>query len=299
VAEHAGVRRTATGLFVAAVVVFLIAAYVGLVFYENTFGLGASVIYKIPLVYWFIAFAVIFVLLFVALLILYLTARPSSEPRTTMYVEETAPEPGPVMMGEAEAAELTPEEVRPLELDAEAEALIVKCTNCGTEFELPYSTERPLHGTCPQCDEEVVLEEGEEILTAKGQPVIDIEGIGPEYAQRLAEAGVTTTEQLRAASAARLAAQTGIPQKTIRTWKSMADLIRLKGIGKQYAELLARAGIHSAAELARETPERLVSRLKAYLESLDQPPLKGGVNAKLTRKWITAARKGELDAGLE
>jgi predicted flap endonuclease-1-like 5' DNA nuclease/predicted RNA-binding Zn-ribbon protein involved in translation (DUF1610 family) len=295
VAETAGVRRTATGLFTVAVIVFILAAYIGLVFYNNTFSLGAGPIHQVPLVYWFLVFAVALALILVALLILYFV--PSKAGQRAVGDETYTPIQSVTAPAEPEAKNVTPYGA-PLEMDAETEALLVKCTNCGTEFELPYTTERPIHGTCPQCGEDVVLEEGEGVLTAKGQPVIDIEGIGETYAQKLAEAGITTTEQLRAASPVRLAAQTGIPQKTVRTWQSMADLIRLKGIGKQYAEVLARAGIGSARELAQETPERLVSRVKAYLASLEKSPIRGGIDTKLARRWITAARKGSLDAGL-
>jgi len=71
----------------------------------------------------------------------------------------------------------------------------------------------------------------------KNMPKIeDIEGIGPEYAKKLTEAGVTSVAQLLKVGAdpkgrEELAAKTGIDRKLILEWVNHADLYRIKGIG--------------------------------------------------------------------
>ena len=46
-----------------------------------------------------------------------------------------------------------------------------------------------------------------------------------------------------------LAEKTGISESVILKWVNMADLFRVKGIGKQYAELLEKAGVDTVKEL--------------------------------------------------
>ena len=76
----------------------------------------------------------------------------------------------------------------------------------------------------------------------------EIEGIGPNYAAKLKEAGIATTDQLLAkggAAAGReaLAKNTGIGAAVLLEWVNHADLSRIKGIGWEYADLLEEAGV--------------------------------------------------------
>ena len=80
--------------------------------------------------------------------------------------------------------------------------------------------------------------------------------IGPAHGQKLAEAGVTTTEALLergATSAGRsaLAEATGISGTLILEWVHHVDLMRLDGVGPEYPDLLEAAGVESPAELAQ------------------------------------------------
>jgi len=97
--------------------------------------------------------------------------------------------------------------------------------------------------------------------------ISSIEGIGPAFQKKLEVAGVTTVEGLLKkgatdSSRATLAEATGIPQKRIDTWVSMADLFRIKGIGRQFAELLVRSGVGSAAELVNADAVSLRTKLE-------------------------------------
>jgi predicted flap endonuclease-1-like 5' DNA nuclease len=90
----------------------------------------------------------------------------------------------------------------------------------------------------------------------------DIEGIGPEEAAKLAAVGVTTTGGLLATGAKpagrdEIAAATGISSKLILEWVNHADLMRIKGVGSEYSDLLEAAGVDSPAELAQRNPANL------------------------------------------
>jgi predicted flap endonuclease-1-like 5' DNA nuclease len=90
----------------------------------------------------------------------------------------------------------------------------------------------------------------------------DVEGIGPTYAAKLIEAGVSTTDALleRGSTATgrdRLAEATGISERQLLEWVNHADLMRINGVGSEYADLLEAAGVDSCAELARRNAANL------------------------------------------
>jgi len=96
--------------------------------------------------------------------------------------------------------------------------------------------------------------------------VIHIEGIGEVYAGKLAEAGVPTTDALLEAGATpqgreALCEKTGIGHTLILKWVNRADLFRVEGIGEQYSDLLAAAGVETVLELAQRVPEHLHQKL--------------------------------------
>jgi predicted flap endonuclease-1-like 5' DNA nuclease len=95
----------------------------------------------------------------------------------------------------------------------------------------------------------------------------EVEGIGPAYAARLAAAGVGTTDELLDAGATaagrdRLAETTGISGKLILEWVNHVDLMRIRGVGSEYADLLEAAGVDSPAELARRNAANLAGTIQ-------------------------------------
>lgn len=96
--------------------------------------------------------------------------------------------------------------------------------------------------------------------------VIDIEGVGAAYAEKLVAAGVNTAAQLLekcATPAGRnaLEAETEISGKLILKWANHADLFRVKGVGPQFAELLEAAGVDTVKELAHRKAENLAAKM--------------------------------------
>ena len=96
--------------------------------------------------------------------------------------------------------------------------------------------------------------------------IIDIEGIGKVYAEKLKDAGFTTVESLLKAGASPkgrqdLAEETGISGKLILEWVNLADLFRIKGVGEEYSDLLEEAGVDTVPELAQRNAENLYTKL--------------------------------------
>jgi len=90
----------------------------------------------------------------------------------------------------------------------------------------------------------------------------DVEGIGPVDAGKLANAGVSTTDDLlergaKTSGRDSLQAATGISGKLILEWVNHVDLMRIKGVGSEYSDLLEAAGVDSPAELANRNAANL------------------------------------------
>lgn len=95
----------------------------------------------------------------------------------------------------------------------------------------------------------------------------EIEGIGPAYGAKLKAAGINTVEELleKGASAkgrSALAEVSGITETLILKWANHADLIRINGVGPQFAELLEAAGVDTVKELRQRNAANLAAKMK-------------------------------------
>jgi len=93
-----------------------------------------------------------------------------------------------------------------------------------------------------------------------------VEGIGEAYAQKLVDAGISTTEALLEQGGSskgrkEITEKTGISPTLILRWVNRVDLFRVKGIGEEYADLLEAAGVDTVPELAQRNPENLYQKL--------------------------------------
>jgi len=90
----------------------------------------------------------------------------------------------------------------------------------------------------------------------------EVEGIGPVYAEQLALAGIATADALLEQGAkpggrAAIEKATGISGTLILKWVNRIDLMRIKGVGGEYSDLLEAAGVDSPAELANRNAANL------------------------------------------
>lgn len=124
-------------------------------------------------------------------------------------------------------------------------------------------------------------------------PVIDIEGIGPTYAEKLNHLGIKTTGDLLERGRTKkgreqIAHDTNIPESLILTWVNHCDLMRIKGIAAQFAELLEAAGVDSVKEFAHRNAENLHNKL---VETNDKFGLSGRVpSAETLAEMIEQAK---------
>jgi len=93
-----------------------------------------------------------------------------------------------------------------------------------------------------------------------------IQSMDYRSATKLRKAGVRTTDSLLKAASTRtgrrrLAKETGLPESDILGWVNRADLLRITGVGSEYADLLEVAGVDTIRELRRRNPERLLEAM--------------------------------------
>jgi predicted flap endonuclease-1-like 5' DNA nuclease len=124
--------------------------------------------------------------------------------------------------------------------------------------------------------------------------IIDVEGIGEVYAPKLKEVGIASTgallkEGATPAGRKKIEKATGIGHALILRWVNHVDLFRIKGVQKQYAELLEASGVDSIPELAQRDPTHLHPKLvqvndkKKLVRKLPTP--------KQVADWISQAKK--------
>ncbi|NVM53905.1 MAG: DUF4332 domain-containing protein [Candidatus Helarchaeota archaeon] len=126
--------------------------------------------------------------------------------------------------------------------------------------------------------------------------VIDIEGIGEEYAQDLKRVGIKTTEDLRNASFVDVAEATNISPKLLYKWVCQADLFRVRRAAEEYTNLLFEMDIETVKELSKQKVDDLHSRVVKFAKEADKKPgWHGDVNKVPTKddvkKWIDSAKK--------
>jgi predicted flap endonuclease-1-like 5' DNA nuclease len=119
-----------------------------------------------------------------------------------------------------------------------------------------------------------------------------IEGIGPIYAARLRAAGIGTVQALLRAGATpegrkQLAQKTGIGDEYVMDWVNRADLMRVRGVGEEYSDLLEKAGVDTVVELAQRNPANLHRKLlQVNLQKrlVRRPPTQG-----MVARWVEHA----------
>lgn len=121
-----------------------------------------------------------------------------------------------------------------------------------------------------------------------------VEGIGEVYAQKLQQAGITSTEALlkRGATAKgrqEIARQTGLSTAQILKWVNHIDLFRIKGIGEEYADLLEAAGVDTVVELAQRNPQNLYQKILEINQAkklVRRPPA-----TSMVADWVQQAKQ--------
>ncbi|MDH3281066.1 MAG: DUF4332 domain-containing protein [Gammaproteobacteria bacterium] len=120
-----------------------------------------------------------------------------------------------------------------------------------------------------------------------------IEGIGPSLSEKFSQAGINTCEKLLEKGSTKngrseLETATGIAGAQVLKFVNHADLMRIKGVGGEYAELLERAGVDTVPELAQRNAEKLTEKMVAI--NLEKNLVRSTPSLKRVQDWIQQAK---------
>lgn len=120
-----------------------------------------------------------------------------------------------------------------------------------------------------------------------------IEGIGPALSEKFAAAGITTCEALLETGGSKdgradLAGKTGLSEGRILKLVNAADLMRVKGVGGEYAELLEFAGVDTVPELAQRNATNLAAKIAEINE--EKKLVRVLPSEKQVASWIDHAK---------
>ena len=123
--------------------------------------------------------------------------------------------------------------------------------------------------------------------------ILDLRYLEPDEAERLVDFGVASTDRLLLVAAHKkgredLSNETGITEDRLLHIVHLADMMRVKGIGSEYSDLLDQAGVHTLAELQDCGPDELhqeLIELNQDQKIVRRLPSEGDVQT-----WVEGAR---------
>jgi predicted flap endonuclease-1-like 5' DNA nuclease len=125
-------------------------------------------------------------------------------------------------------------------------------------------------------------------------PISGLEGIAPALRTKLKSVGIRTTDKLLERAKGlkerqELARRIDIDPRILLSIANLADRMRIKGVGEDYAELLSAAGVDTVKELRYRNPAKLA---KAMAEANAKRDLVRVLPSELmVGRWIEHAKK--------
>ncbi len=133
----------------------------------------------------------------------------------------------------------------------------------------------------------VMDEAFEKALKNENAPSLrEIDEISEAYLAKLNQLGIHTTHDLLSQDARSLARRIKAYPGSVQSWQTVAQLMDVKGVGPQYAELLEASGIKSIKDLAKADPNQVI----ASVQSLAKDGEVKAPGVKRVREWVKAAR---------
>ena len=110
----------------------------------------------------------------------------------------------------------------------------------------------------------------------------------------LKKAGIRSTGTLlentrTLAQRKKLAAETGLDSRKLLCWANLADRMRVRGVSKEYAELLGAAGVDTVKDLKVRNPANLAKRMADANKARKLVRLLP--SERMVARWIDSAKE--------
>ncbi|UCC47581.1 MAG: DUF4332 domain-containing protein [Gemmatimonadota bacterium] len=121
-----------------------------------------------------------------------------------------------------------------------------------------------------------------------------IEGIGAVHARKLKKVGVGSTDTLldycRTPKARqKVAKASGIASKQLLKFVNHADLMRIKGIGGEYSELLEASGVDTVKELKHRDAQALYQKM--VRTNKRRALVRQVPSERMVKRWVAQAKR--------
>ncbi len=127
-----------------------------------------------------------------------------------------------------------------------------------------------------------------------GYKIEDIEGVGPAYGKKLSDAGYRGTAAFLKVCCSKkgrkqVCQETGISESHLLKWANLADLMRIKGIGTQFSELLEAAGVDTVKELRNRNAANLTAKMQEV--NAEKKLTRATPALSLVEAWVAEAKQ--------
>ena len=124
--------------------------------------------------------------------------------------------------------------------------------------------------------------------------IADITGIAPALRAKLKGVGIRTTGKLlesakRSKDREALAKKIDIDARIVLCIANLADRMRIKGVGQEYAELLHAAGVDTVNELRYRNPANLAKKMAEA--NAERKLVRVLPSELMIQRWIEHAKK--------
>ncbi len=126
-----------------------------------------------------------------------------------------------------------------------------------------------------------------------------IEGIGVANDKKLRKAGVKSCEGLLNLCCDKkgrraLSSDTGIGESVLLEWVNRADLMRVRGVGSEYSDLLEATGVDTVKELRRRKPSNLTAAMvdanEAHIKKRKKSIVRRTPSENEVTRWVEFAK---------
>lgn len=121
-------------------------------------------------------------------------------------------------------------------------------------------------------------------------PLKDMAWVSGDLAKKLARFGITTTDQLCRADTAGVADIFRAPMSDVALIQAIAELMKVKGIGEQIAELLARSGVTGVRDLRGRSSTSIANAVAKFVKRHPDSKIGFEVSAARVEQWKSSAR---------
>ena len=133
---------------------------------------------------------------------------------------------------------------------------------------------------------------------AAAYPISELDHISPGISKILKSKKIRTTarflERAKDASGRKaLAVATGVSERELLRCANMADRMRIKGVGRENAELLAAAGVDTVRELKYRNPANLAAAMREA--NRKRKLVRQLPTEKVVGVWIENAKKLKIE----